>query len=294
MYLATSGGIYKSVDRGLSWDALSSYGLLSRDVRLLWLSSRGRLYAVTSRGIFEYSQERWEELSLRLTADEFYTMYLDNQDNIYVGCNKGLFKAPLEYLSGYAERGLVIPYLKGEQEIREIQKAAARYAEVEPEKIIRWRRQAAKRGWLPKVTTGINRDVGDIWHWETGSTTKSDDDTLRKGHDAIAWDISLSWDLGELIWSNDQTSIDVRSRLMVELRDDILDEVNRIYFERLRVKMELDNMDVMDVKKRVDKEIRLKELTASLDALTDGYFSKEINSTPGYGGAKKKVYSNHS
>jgi hypothetical protein len=52
-------------------------------------------------------------------------------------------------------------------------------------------------------------------HWETGSTTKNDDDVLRKGRDSLDWNVSLSWDLGELIWNGDQTSIDVRSKLMV-------------------------------------------------------------------------------
>ena len=65
---------------------------------------------------------------------------------------------------------------------------------------------------------------------------------------------------------------------MVELRDDILDEVTKLYFERLRVKEELNNLSIEDLKKRFDKEIRLRELSASLDGLTGGYFSGELNS----------------
>jgi hypothetical protein len=76
-------------------------------------------------------------------------------------------------------------------------------------------------------------------------------------------------------WNEAQTSIDVRSKLMVELRDDILDEVNKLYFERLRVKSELDNLPVEDRNKRFDKELKLEELTASLDSLTAGYFSEQ-------------------
>ena len=64
---------------------------------------------------------------------------------------------------------------------------------------------------------------------------------------------------------------------MVELRDDILDEVTKLYFERLRVKMELDTLSIEDRKKRFEKELKLEELTASLDALTGGYYSRQIN-----------------
>jgi hypothetical protein len=86
----------------------------------------------------------------------------------------------------------------------------------------------------------------------------------------------LTWELGDLIFSDDQTNIDVRSRLMVELRDDILDEVTKLYFERIRIKMELDNLSIEDRKKRFDKELKIQELIASLDALTGGYFSKAL------------------
>lgn len=64
--------------------------------------------------------------------------------------------------------------------------------------------------------------------------------------------------------------------LMVQLRDDILDEVTKIYFERLRIKMELDNLSIEDRKRRLEKELRLRELTAMLDALTGRYFSQQL------------------
>lgn len=68
---------------------------------------------------------------------------------------------------------------------------------------------------------------------------------------------------------------------MVQLRDDILDEVTKLYFERLRVKMELDNLSIEDRKKRFEKELKLQELTASIDALTGGYFSRQVRAKIG-------------
>ena len=63
---------------------------------------------------------------------------------------------------------------------------------------------------------------------------------------------------------------------MVQLRDDILDEVNKAYFERIRVKEEINNLNIEDRKKRFEKELRLQELTATLDSLTGGFFSQSI------------------
>jgi hypothetical protein len=255
---------------------LSDYGLLSKDVQFLLLTDKSRIYAVTKSGIFEFINERWQELSLGLLAEAFNSLTVDSQNNLYVATNRGLFKADISYTGASRENDTIAFYAKSEPKINEIQQAAIKYAEVEPEKIIQWRKQAAKKALLPELTMGVNRDTADLWHWEGGSTTKTDDDTLRRGHDSIEWDVTLKWDLSELIWNEDQTNIDVRSRLLVQLRDDILDEVTKLYFERIRVRMELDSLSIEDRRKRFDKELRLKELTASIDALTGGYFSAAI------------------
>lgn len=280
LYLATSSGVYLSQNKGKTWQRLSDYGLLSREINFLLVSPHAHLYAVTQSGIFVYKQEHWQELSLRLFVEKVNALAFDEAGNLYAAGDKGLFKTNLrDFSPAYTgNKNILSLYYKDEPNISEIQQAAIRYAEVEPEKIQKWRKQAAKKALLPEVSVGLDRNVTDLWHWEGGSTTKVDDDILRRGRDTIEWDINLSWDLGELIWNDDQASIDVRSRLMVQLRDDILDEVTKIYFERIRVKMELDNLSIEDRKKRFEKELRLQELTAYLDGLTGGYFSQQIKS----------------
>jgi photosystem II stability/assembly factor-like uncharacterized protein len=278
LYLATAKGIYKSRDKGSSWSTFSAYGMLSREVNFLLISDKSILYAVTKSGVFEYRDDLWKELSLRLLTQEINSLAIDIQGNLYAACSNGLFKAEREGLDDCASKNPLDEYYKNEPKIGEVQQAAIRYAEVQPEKIQLWRKQAAKKAWMPQVSLGFDRNASDLWHWESGSSTKAEDDVLRKGKDTIEWDVSLSWDLSELIWSDDQTSIDVRSRLTVQLRDEILDEVTKTYFERIRVKIELDNLAIEDRKKRIEKELRLKELTASLNALSGGYFSQRLSS----------------
>lgn len=282
IYLATSRGIYKSEDGGENWKTLTDYGLLSRSVNFLLVSGASVLYAAAKSGVFDYKGERWREISLGLQAEEVRCLSLDNKGNMYAACNKGLFKAKIGDYTDDRSRSLISLYSKNEPSINEVHKAAIKYAEVEPEKIMRWRKQAAKRAWLPKLTLGMDRDRNRTISssiWGTSGTNSSpgkyyigpDDETT---YNNINWNISLTWELGDLVWSGDQTSIDVRSRLMVELRSDILDEVTKLYFERLRVKAELNNLSIEERKKRFEKEIRLQELSASLDALTGGYFSR--------------------
>ncbi|MFA5176800.1 MAG: hypothetical protein WC440_01460 [Candidatus Omnitrophota bacterium] len=281
IYLATDRGVYQSKDGGSSWGLLSEYGLLSQSIQFLLFADNSGLYAVARSGIFVYKNDRWAELSFNLSSRQIFFLALDNDKNLYACTEKGLYRAAPGQSQIPGSQDIIAPYSQGEPEIREVQKQAIRYAEVEPAKIINWRKQAQKKAILPKVSMGLARDTGDLWHWESGSSVSYCDDTLRRGRDSLDWDVTLSWDLGELIWNSDQTSIDTRSRLMVQLRDDILDEVNKLYFERIRVKLELDNLQIEDRKKRFEKELRVRELTASLDALTGGYFSNQIRTNNG-------------
>lgn len=276
VYLSCGKGVYRSLDQGRSWDKLSEYGLLNRDVKMLCLSADSRVFALSQSGIFLYEDERWREVSFGLSAGKLNYFTLDNMDNIYVAAEGGIFKACQDNRASFMRQALIQDHLLDEPKIKDVQDAAIKYAEVDPEKISQWRKKAAKKALLPQVSVGLDRNTTDLWHWEGGSTTKTDDDILRRGRDALDWDVSLSWDLSNLIWNDAQTSIDVRSKLMVELRDDILDQVNKLYFERLRIKAELNNLAIEDRNKRFDKQLKLEELTASLDALTSGYYSQQL------------------
>ncbi len=63
---------------------------------------------------------------------------------------------------------------------------------------------------------------------------------------------------------------------MVQLRNDILDEVTRTYFERRRLRVEMLLSPPEDMKERIGQELRIQELTADIDALTGGYLSRKL------------------
>jgi photosystem II stability/assembly factor-like uncharacterized protein len=276
LYFSCSKGIYRSSNQGQSWQKLSEYGLLNRDVKMICMADNAEIFALSDSGVFLYRDERWIEVSFGLAAGKLNYAVLDNANNIYIAADNGIYKSSQTVVSNSLRWSLIQDYIKSEPAIRDVQDAAINYAEVSSEKISQWRKDAAKRAFLPQINIGLDRNTTDLWHWEGGSTTKSEDDVLRRGRDNIDWDVSLSWDLSDLVWNDAQTSIDVRSKLMVELREDVLDQVNKLYFERLRVKSELDNLTLEDRDKRFQKQLKLEELTASLDAFTCGYYSKQL------------------
>jgi hypothetical protein len=274
IYLSSKRGVYISQDKAKTWKLLSDEGLLAHEVKFLLVSSDAKLYAASASSIFEYRKERWHELSFGLGAVKIYFLAADYQGNLYAACDKGLFRVKPGLFTQDNRQAILAGYAQNEPKISDLQQAAIKYAEVDAQKIKEWRRGAKMKAILPKLTVSIDRSEGTNYEIYTSATTRYVYQGPNDKH--TGWDVALSWELGDLIWNDAQTSIDVRSRLMVQLRDDILDEVNKTYFERLRLKRELESLSLEEIKKRHEKELRVQELAASLDALTGGYFSQQI------------------
>jgi hypothetical protein len=124
---------------------------------------------------------------------------------------------------------------------------------------------------VPKVALGVGNKISSNGEIYTSATK----DYYYVGPDDYSnnVDVTISWDLGNLIWSDSQTSIDVRSRLNTQLRNDILDNLRRAYYERKRLQFELIASPPKDVKSRFERELRIQELTQAIDDLTGNYLS---------------------
>jgi len=277
IYLATDSGIFISEDEGGTWKEFSSDSLLSEKVKRLAIGDA--LYAATDRGVFIFDDKdkNWNALYKGMDADKAKSLTIDEKGKVWVATNKGLYRSSEELSldslrKANSEENQVLRLFENEPGIREVQEIAVKYAEVHPDKINDWRKRAEKKALLPNLSVGLDRYVTDYYHWDAGQNP----DVMQKGDDVVSWDVTMTWNLGELIWNDDQTSIDTRSRLMVQLRDDILDEITRTYFERRRLQIEGYLSPPGDLKLKLEKGLRVQELTADLDALTGGYFSKRI------------------
>jgi hypothetical protein len=264
--LATDRGVYLSENQGENWDLISDSGLLSKKIKFILFSQSSALYAISSSGLFAFKEARWQELSLRLPATDIRFLAIEGWQNLYLATDKGLFRELQQDLSLVNKEETPL-YFKDEPGIKELHEAAIKYTQViDPQKIDSSRHLARFKAILPELSVDYDRTISSY----------SNSNSTRFTVGPAEWGLALRWNLSDLVWSEQQRLIDSQVRLMVELRNDILDEVNKLYFERRKVKMELINLSYLDNNKVEEKKLRLEELAASLDALTGGYFSRQI------------------
>jgi photosystem II stability/assembly factor-like uncharacterized protein len=288
IYIGTGRKIQYSENGGKEWRAFPAEGLAGSVNYILPQAKSKGLYCATSKGVFEFdsSASRWQELYKGMGISRGVNRIVfaggDDKKALWAMTENGIYRLEsANFIPDKArdvEKG--IKSLKviydNEPAFRELQQAAIRYAEVNPEKIKRWRTESRMRALFPKVSFGVDRassSTAEIYTSATKDYIVTGPDDVSKG-----WDVSLSWELGDLIWSDDQTNIDVRSRLMVQLRNDILDDLRRAYFERKKIQFELMTEPPQDLKARFDKELRLRELTQAIDDLTGNCLSERSKS----------------
>ncbi len=278
LFVTSLDGVLVSRDAGQTWAWVAAAGLGNAAARHgVWWNNA--LHVATDQGVFRYrdDDQRWEVAGTALSGLRVSRLAVDRATGtLWAATAEGVFCLATDSAGGAGAREASAAPQRNElggdgPTVREVQEVAIRYAEVHPDKIRAWRRAASAKAALPTVTVSYdqNRSIADRTDEGSFPAYQVTDEKDRDDN----WTFSVSWDLGDLVWNDDQTSIDVRSRLMVQLRDDILDEVNRLYFERRRLLASLAQRSPLDPVSRVEQEIRLEELTAGLDALTGGWFS---------------------
>ena len=279
LYLGTSQGVLTSIDEAIHWQPLPRIGLPSSKVLQLAVQAdpagNTLLVAATANGLATYDPitNRWFMLQEGLSPQVRQFCVVGN--TLWVATKAGLFRVDWDANSTDSSAppsvGELLDTFVHEPTITQVRDAAIRYAEVHPDKIRLWRKQAALRAVLPKVNVGFDHTGSRNTHIDEGSFPHFQLIDTHNGDSGF--DVSLNWDLGGLIWNDDQTAIDTRSKLMVELRDDLVNEVTRVYFERRRLQLALLTAPALDQRTLLEKELRIQELTALLDGLSGGFFS---------------------
>jgi hypothetical protein len=154
--------------------------------------------------------------------------------------------------------------------------AALRRQGLEASRLRMLRERVSRRGWLPELELAVGYENEQDRRWDfdesfVSGATRRLQDRQRDRARGLDVTLSLSWDLGDTIFDPEEIDLSREARAVIALRDDVLDEVTQLYFERLRVLARLEASP--DPGERAQLVLRAAELAAGLDAWTGGAFN---------------------
>ena len=257
---------------------------LGHGAGLYWLATdRGLLVAGSLRGPWRRASAPVGTSSVQAAVGSSAAIYVAANAGIFGGRVASGFVSVPEFSSATApDEGVAV----GEPAVGEVHRVAIRYLGLGRTRLEALRDGVSRRGWLPIV---VLRGDGD---WDRSRATDYDQaflsgetrhliDIDRDRGDAYGVSLTLSWDLGDIAYEPESIDVSHETREVIELRDDVLDEITQLYFERRRVLAALAASADPPSADSLQLRLRASELAAGIDAWTGGWFSERLDtSTP--------------
>jgi hypothetical protein len=169
-----------------------------------------------------------------------------------------------------------------EPDVHSVHRAALRYLSLDPSRIAALRRGVSRRGWLPIFSFRATRDRDRRRRSDydeafiSGEMRRFNDRDYDRNHE-LELQLIVSWDFGDIAYHPESIDVSREAREIIELRDDVLDEITQLYFERRRV---LAAVAVKpDSPGASDLQLRAAQLVAGIDAWTGGWYGRQLSTT---------------
>ena len=169
--------------------------------------------------------------------------------------------------------------------IAALQQAVLAYQELAPRRLTVVEERARWAGLYPQLRAGGSWQRDDEKNGGSNTTFTSgalhnlwdQDRSHQDGWDAA---VTLTWELEDLALPDNALAVSRERRLVVSLRDQVLERVNHLYFQRVRLLGELAALPGDAAAKRAELELAAAELAAQLDAWSGGAFSRLESDSP--------------
>ena len=178
-----------------------------------------------------------------------------------------------------------------EPRIEEVQQRAIDHARLDPQEISSWKRRARLSALLPRLQVDYSRrvkndvdiDITDSVYVGSSGVTVGPEEGKYSRYDNRDQDVGIRavWNLNEAIFNPDLLAVSAEARRLARERQAILTEINRNYYDRVRLAGEVVHLKKKSRSERSRRQLFLKrvackEATAALDALTGGWFSERV------------------
>lgn len=175
----------------------------------------------------------------------------------------------------------VLAEFASEPTVQQVQEWTGAYARSNPELVRAWNGAARGFAGLPQLT--FEYRLGEDWDRDFNYSPGGDGGfdanpaQLKEGQDFQIL-VRGRWELSELVMSSERIRVINESQDAVKLRDKLLTQVTRLYFDRRRHQVEMLLNPRPSLEGQVEDKLRLLELSAGIDALTGGEFSRAVRS----------------
>ncbi|MDJ0626183.1 MAG: hypothetical protein QNJ31_07450 [Candidatus Caenarcaniphilales bacterium] len=184
--------------------------------------------------------------------------------------------------------------IKKEPSYTEVLNASLRFYAIPSASDFRsYRKRARIRNLLPEVNGGIDYIKDRDWGYETNSvnpnngalwggsgnvtynhTDLNSDRIYSRG---LSFGVSSRWNLNDFLYDDELTDILSEQRRFATIKNDLIEQTHSIYYERRRKQITFGINPAKDEIEKIMFQSELDELTAKIDSLTGGWFSKELN-----------------
>lgn len=183
--------------------------------------------------------------------------------------------------------------------IAEVQRHAIEHARLDPSEITSWKRRARLAALLPKLQVSydrrvkydVNVDVNDSVYVGSSGTAVGPPEGSYAANSNSDDNIGIKavWSFSDAIFNPDMLAVSEEARLLARERQAILAEVNRNYYARDRAAGEIaflkrqlrDDAHPDKIRHEIFlRHIAQDEATAALDALTGGWFGRQLKEGP--------------
>lgn len=177
-----------------------------------------------------------------------------------------------------------------EPTVSDVQAAALRYGELGGQPMDRFSRRARISNLLPRVQgqwgwldqrdsqlryrENFKTDADGLMYRDVAQNNLNEDLRLRS-----LYSLRVSIDLGGLLYDRSEPVIarEIRSRLIH--REELLQRVTILYFERLHRQLLTAAEPHLDWRARLARRVEIDTLTAQLDALTGGWYGSALRAS---------------
>ncbi|OIP42567.1 MAG: hypothetical protein AUK47_04210 [Deltaproteobacteria bacterium CG2_30_63_29] len=306
LFVTTPKGVHRSDDGGGTWAKLSGSGLASSGLlQVLPVDGVDKLIAITEGDVYASTDggDNWFTASAGLVGQDLRWIAVGPTGELWLGSSSGLLKGLAgEAAAIQAESIRRLREIWAEEpSIAQVVGAGLIYHGLEDTPVDGWHEalffsKFAPQGWVtldyrqrrydneyvtwvfPNRDSDRTLDTISRQQRRTNYQNPQTNDELLGPPSNLEWQVFATWDLGRMLYDPASTTIENVGAQLRKTRQKLVGRIVRLLIKRRALQLRVVSTGELAVERHIEFQLELEEMTALLDGLTGGYYSKAASS----------------